>query len=171
MALRLPAIELEPIFLGLAEEIIDRLAVLRRDRLVFQEERAAVEIQRDRRIEMIVVLVIVRKNLAVDFVDPAVEPVERFHRRRRVELHAQMPQAAEAGRDVERHVVVRRPAGEPGPCAVAELLVGQFLQQPGRFVVQAVVVEQNADVAARLGSPCSACRSQGVSSIITDLRS
>ena len=53
MPLRLPAIELQPEFLALAEEVIDRLAMGRSDRLVFQEERPAVEIQRDRRAKIV----------------------------------------------------------------------------------------------------------------------
>ena len=61
-----------------------------------------------------------------------------------------MPQATEAGRDVQRDVLVGRSTGEPRPRAIGELLFGELAEQPGGFVVQPVVVEQDADVATGL---------------------
>ena len=48
VGLRLAAGQLQPVLPRLAEEVVDRLLVLRRDRLVLQEEAAAVEVERDR---------------------------------------------------------------------------------------------------------------------------
>ena len=64
---------------------------------------------------MIGVLARVLKDLAVDGVDPVVETVERFDRAGVIDVHAQMPHAAETGRDVEGDVIVGRPAGKPWP--------------------------------------------------------
>ena len=146
MGLRLAVGQRQPMLAGLAEEVIDRLLGLRGDGPVFQEEAAAVEIKRDRRAEVIVVLVAVAEDLAVDLVDPAVQPGQRLEGRLHVELHAQVPQAAETGGDVERDVIVRRAAGEPRPGPVLILAFGQFLQRPGRLVVEPVVLEEDAHV-------------------------
>ena len=65
-------------------------------------------------------------------VDPAIEPAERFDGRRDVDLHAQVPQAAEAGGDVKRDVFVA--AARRGTTATRrpDLHLRQFLAAAGR---------------------------------------
>ena len=149
MSLRL-AIQLQPELARLAEEVIHGLLVLRRDRFFADEKAAAIEVKRDRRAEVIVLFFAVLQNLAVRFFDPAVERTERLHRGRRVNFHAEMPQPAEARRDVERDVFVAVSAGEPRPHAVAVLHLAELAQQPRGLGVEPVVVEKDADILPRL---------------------
>ena len=86
------------------------------------------------------------EDLAVELVDPAVQPIKRLDGSREVDCHTQVAQPAETGRDVEGDVIVRRAAGKPRPRPVAQLLLGELLQQPGGFVVQPIVVEENAHI-------------------------
>ena len=78
------------------------------------------------------------------------EPVDGFDRRGGVDLDAEVAQPAVARRDVERDVVVARPAGEPRPRAVGVLHLGHLGHERRGLVVEAVGVEQNADVLPRL---------------------
>ena len=59
-------------------------------------------------------------------------------------------QPAETGGDVERDVLAPVAAGEPRPRAVLVLSVGQLLHHSGCFLVETVVVEENADIPPRL---------------------
>ena len=61
-----------------------------------------------------------------------------------------MPEPAKTGGDVEGDVIVAATAGEPGPRAVGQLHLRKLPQRVFRFVIEAVVIEQNPDVAPRL---------------------
>src|SRR5262245_32421047 len=89
-------------------------------------------------------------NVLVDLSDPRIQPLERLDRRRHVYLHSQVPQSAETRRDIQRDVIVGWTAGEPRPAAVGILLIGNLLLQARRFVVESVIVEEDADIAAGL---------------------
>ena len=126
MPLRLAASEFQPVRAGLTQEVIDRVLMLLGDRLVLEEEAAAVQVQGNRRRQVIVVLFAVFEDLLIDAVDPVVEPGEGLHRRVDVDLHAQVAQTAEAGGDVQRDVIVGRTAGEPRPGPIGILHVRQL---------------------------------------------
>ena len=99
---------------------------------------------------MTVLLVTAREDFAVDFVEPVVEPIQRANRRVNFHIHAQVPEPAKTGGDVEGDVIVAATAGEPGPRAVGQLHLRKLPQRVFRFVIEAVVIEQNPDVAPRL---------------------
>ena len=83
-------------------------------------------------------------------VEPVVEPIQRANRRVNFHIHAQVPEPAKTGGDVESDVIVAATAGEPGPRAVGQLHLRKLPQRVFRFVIEAVVIEQNPDVAPRL---------------------
>ena len=112
-------------FARLAEIIIEGLAMRRADGFLGEEKTASVEVERNRG-SKVIAIARVRRDVAVDLVDPAIEMRERFHRCRRVDLHAEMPHPSESGRDVERDVFACRSAGEPWPRAVAALLLREL---------------------------------------------
>ena len=124
MRLRLAVGQLQPILLRLAEEVIDGPAMLRVDRLVLQEEAAAIQVQRDRGREVVLVFVAVFEDALIDLVDPSVQPAQRLDGQGGVDVDVQVTQSSEAGRDVQRDVVVAPPAGEPRPRTVGELHLG-----------------------------------------------
>ena len=61
-----------------------------------------------------------------------------------------MAQAAETGGDVEGDEVIAAAAGEPRPLPVGELHLGELLEGAVDFVVHPVVLEEHADILARL---------------------
>jgi hypothetical protein len=66
MPLALAVGQLQPVLAGLAQEVIDRLAVLVvADRLVFQEEAAPVQVQSDGGRQVVFVLTLQPDDLAV----------------------------------------------------------------------------------------------------------
>jgi len=103
-------------------------------------KKLAVEVQREGRAEVVVLrLVLLRPDVLL--VRPPVEPGERLDRGGRVDLHAQVPHPAEAGRDVERDVVVAAPAREPRPRPVRVLHLREFLELALGLGVEPVGIE------------------------------
>ena len=83
-------------------------------------------------------------------IHPGVQSVERSDCGSDVDIDAEMPHPAKAGRDVKRDVIVAAPAGEPRPGTVRQLHVDEFLQSALGFVAKPVVVKKDTHVFARL---------------------
>src|ERR1041385_5485705 len=149
MGLRLAIVEFQPILSRLAEKIIDRLAVILCQRPIFEEEAASIQIERNRRREMIQGRIAMRENIAIDLIDPAVEAIERAESG--IDWHAdiQMAQAAKSGRYIKCDVIVSMPAGKPRPRTVRKLHFGELLQRASHFGIQAIVLKENPDIFAR----------------------
>ena len=150
MRLRLPDVERQPVLPRLAEPVVHRLAPLLGNGMVPEEEAPAVEIERHGGAEVIGVLVPPLEDVAIRLVGPRIEPVQRLERRPHVQRDAEVPEPPEAGRDVERDVVVGTAAREPGPRAVGKLELLEPPREPLGLAVQPVLVEQDPDVAASL---------------------
>src|SRR2546430_15886861 len=98
MALRLPVGELQPILTRLAEKVIDGLAMGLSNRSILQKETAAIEVKRDSFGEVIQLGIAMLKNIAIDFVDPTVQPIERVQRRIDGQIYDGVTQTPEDGR-------------------------------------------------------------------------
>ncbi len=110
---------------GLAEPVVQGLLVLGGDRLIGQEEAAAVEVEGDGRAEVVLVLVAVREDVADTSRPSTVQSVQGLDCATDVEVaDAEVTQAAETGGDVERDVLIAAAAREPGPQAVARTASG-----------------------------------------------
>jgi len=150
VALGLAAVGLEPELPGLLEEEVNHRPVWGRDRQVFAKEAAAVEIQRVRGAGDMLFRLRPLLDARIAFRHPGIQPAQRAEDGGRVQAHAQVPEAAKAGGDIERDVIIAAPAREPRPGAVVQLLPGQLLQGGFLFVGEAVVIEQDAEIAAGL---------------------
>src|SRR4029453_17703473 len=81
---------------------------------------------------------------------PNIQAIERTDRRRGIEIAAEMPEASKARRDVKRDIITTGSPREPRPGTVSQLHLRQFLKRALPFVIQAIVVEKNADILACL---------------------
>src|ERR1051325_1056640 len=61
-----------------------------------------------------------------------------------------MTHAAKTSHDVERDIVVAAAAREPGPEAIRELHLGELFESALGFVVEAIVIKENAHISASL---------------------
>ena len=86
----------------------------------------------------------------VGAVHPVVKPVNGFNGHVGIDIHVHRPHAAEAGGDVEGDVIARAPTGHPRPGAVSELHFAQLAHRGLSLVGEALVFEEDADVAAGL---------------------
>ena len=141
VALRLAAVHLEPVFAPLVEKELDRFLAGRSHGLFLQEKAAAIEIKRVRGAWHVVLRFRPFLYLAVVFVHPVVQPVQRADGWLDVEVCAKVTEPAKTGGDVEGNVIVAAPAGEPGPRTVGQLQLGKLPQRVFRFVIQPVVIE------------------------------
>ena len=138
------------LFDSLIDEVLHGLAMLRGDRAVFQEERAAVEVLSNQRGEVVGLEVAVFLDPQVGTVHPIVEAVDGFDGHAGIDIHIHRPHSAEAGGDVEGDVITRTSAGHPRPGAVGKLHFAQFAHGGLGFVGEALVFEQDAYIAAGL---------------------
>ena len=76
---------------------------------------------------MIILLLSVLENVSVGLVDPIVQTIERLDGEGGIYVHPEVPQPAEARRDVEGNVVVSASAREPRPRSVAQLHLPELL--------------------------------------------
>ena len=172
MGLRLAVGQLQPVLAGLAQEVIDRFLVLGVDRPCPSGRSCG--------------RTGTRRSWARGGSRPscrasgsrgtarrssASSRVQRLDGRGHVDVHAQVPQPAEAGGDVQRDVVVGRPAGEPRPGAVAQLLFRQLAQRRGPSRRSSRLSSNRMPTLRRAWLSAWACRTHGVSSSITAFRS
>ena len=143
-----PAAERGPVLARLAGEVVEGDLAAGIERLVLEEEGPQVELERDRLVEVLLVAVL-RTDVLVALGHRGIERSQRFQSRGDVGFHAQRPQAREAGGDVARDVGVAATAGEPRPQAIATLHGGQFGERLLQLAVHVVVIEKQADAAAR----------------------
>ncbi len=170
VALGLAAVGLEPVFARLGQEEFEGGLVLRVDRLVVEEEAAAIQIQSVGGAGNVFVGLRPALDALIMLVHPAVQPVQRAQGRLDADVRLEVAQAAEAGGDVEGDVVVAGAAGEPRPRAVRELHSVVFgalrdISESSRLASKRMPTLRRAWL-----SFC-ASRSQGVSSSMTLLRS
>ena len=138
------------LFDSLIDEVLHGLAMLRSDRAVFQEERAAVEVLSNQRGEVVGLEVAVLLDAQVGAVHPIVEAVNGFDGHAGVDIHIHRPHPAEAGGDVEGDIIARTSAWHPRPGAIGKLHFTQFAHGGLGFVGEALVFEQDAYIAAGL---------------------
>ena len=148
--LRLAVAQLEPILLGLSQVVVHCLLGVGVDLLLLEKETAPVKIKSDGGGHMIILLLSVLENVSVGLVDPIVQTIERLDGEGGIYVHPEVPQPAEARRDVEGNVVVSASAREPRPGSVAQLHLPELFEGPAFLVVEAVVVEEDAYVSAGL---------------------
>src|SRR5262249_9697571 len=65
-------------------------------------------------------------------------------------IHTQAAKPTKTCGDVQSDVIVASATGEPRPRAVIELHFGELLQGPFGFVVEPIIIEEDANVAAGL---------------------
>src|SRR6266850_4401815 len=173
MALGLTAIGLEPIFAGLSEEEIDRFLIWFGDRRVFEEKAAAIKIKRIGRAGDVFLRVgVVLLDILIVLSHPCIETLERAKRRLDLNIHAEMAKAAKAGGDVQGNIVIAAATEEPGPKTVRKLHLNQLFERAFGFVIEPIIVEQDADISAslafglRLTQPRSLFESDGFEVLI-----
>ncbi len=143
---RLAAIQLEPIRASLPKEVFHRFLLWSGDWLVVQEKAPAVQVECDRRGEVIVFQLAAFHDPSILLVNPGIESCERFHRSGHIDVGAEVPQTSEASGDVKRDIVVRPTAGEPGPRSVSLLKFAQFAQRASCLILQTIGIEQDTHV-------------------------
>ena len=150
VTLRLTVAQFEPILFGLSQVVVHGLLSIGVDLLLLEEEAAPVKVQGDGGRQMVILLLSVLEDVAVGLVDPVVQTVQGFDGQGGIDVHSEMPQTAEARRDVKGDVVVSASAREPRPGSVAQLHLLELFESPAFLVVETVVIKENTDVAAGL---------------------
>ena len=148
--LGLAALGFEPELPGLAQEKVERRLVRRRNRQVLQEETPPVKPQRIRGARDVVFGMRRLQNARVFLSHLGIQMLQRTECATHGDIHAEVPKAAKAGGNVQRHVLRPPAAREPRPGTVGKLHLGQPFERRLGFGVQAVLVEKNADVAPGL---------------------
>src|SRR5437773_5813543 len=89
-------------------------------------------------------------DAAIRPIDPTIQAIERANRRVDRDVHTEMAQAAKTSCDVKCDVIVSWSAREPWPGTVAKLHFREFLKVYCDFIIQPILLEEHADVLARL---------------------
>ena len=120
--LRLTVAQFEPILFGLSQVVVHSLLSIGVDLLLLEEEAAPVKVKGDGGRQMIVLFLSMLEDVAVGLVDPVVQTVQGFDGQGGIDVHSEMPQTAEARRDVKGDVVVsasaRNQGQDPSPSCI-----------------------------------------------------
>src|SRR2546428_13978782 len=93
-------------FARLSQEKVDGILVWRRDGFIFEEKAPAIKIKRVRCAGHIIPRVWQFMDALVLFAHTLIQPIERAHGRRNVDVHAEMTQPAKTGGDIKPDVIV-----------------------------------------------------------------
>ena len=139
---------LGPILGSLGDVEIDRLFVRFGNRTLLEVKATTIQIHRDEGI-VVIQVVISRLDFIETLGDLRIEIIQRAQGVLVVDFHAQLLQATSASDEIQGDVFAARASGEPRPGAIVVLHFTQAFHGAGRFAIDAIVIEQNRDIAAR----------------------